>query len=308
MPYTVTDSFKQEAVKLEQDQIIELYALDLASIEGYMSFNSSTKQIISRDRDGLFPSTRIKVGDVLEVRGTNYNNKSVTVNTITARILTVDESLTDEGLGVPILTTLTNYSYYANNDFDIVGYKLEAGELVNTEQIYTRSRTKRENVQTSLESDSRPKMRLSIANVDRIIESIIQNRSYLRGCFVYNILGFAKFFPSGGTYQYIGSSPDYNSFLSERFTMDGASCNEAIATFDCRYKYSFRDIQIPRRRLDLYYCAWAEKYGGSECGVSGGTLTTYPTCDGTLVNCRERGNSKRFGAFPAIPKSMVLIR
>jgi phage-related protein len=44
-----------------------------------------------------------------------------------------------------------------------------------------------------------------------------------------------------------------------------------------------------------------KRYGDIECGVSEATMALYPACNRTLANCRERGNSARFGANPGIP-------
>lgn len=53
---------------------------------------------------------------------------------------------------------------------------------------------------------------------------------------------------------------------------------------------------FPARRYLGNYCAWVARYTGAECGYSG----ALPTCSGTLDDCRDHGNSHRFGGFPGL--------
>jgi phage-related protein len=41
-------------------------------------------------------------------------------------------------------------------------------------------------------------------------------------------------------------------------------------------------------------------YCGIDCGLTDAIKATYPTCNGTLSNCRQRGNSKRYGGEPGL--------
>lgn len=58
--------------------------------------------------------------------------------------------------------------------------------------------------------------------------------------------------------------------------------------------------RYPVRTYQKERCQY-KRYGDIECGVSDATMALYPTCNRTLANCRERGNSARFGACPGIP-------
>jgi phage-related protein len=58
--------------------------------------------------------------------------------------------------------------------------------------------------------------------------------------------------------------------------------------------------RYPVRIFQKERCQY-KKYGDIECGVPDTTIALYPTCNRTLANCRERGNSSRFGACPGIP-------
>jgi len=57
--------------------------------------------------------------------------------------------------------------------------------------------------------------------------------------------------------------------------------------------------RTPERRYMKDFCPFA--YGKIECGAATATVTTYPTCDKSLVQCRERSNSIRYGGHPGIP-------
>jgi phage-related protein len=64
--------------------------------------------------------------------------------------------------------------------------------------------------------------------------------------------------------------------------------------------------RTPERRFMKDFCPYA--YGLIECGVSAATLAAFSTCKKTLAQCRERGNSKRFGGEPGIPTGGFYVR
>lgn len=109
--------------------------------------------------------------------------------------------------------------------------------------------------------------------------------------------------------KYIGNTPDKNAFLKEKMYIDNVMSNEQAVVFNCKSKFNIKNVVLPKR---AYYkeCTWAimGNYLGSECDPQD-TINTasYPTCDGTLDNCRERHNSARFGGFPSIPRRGIVI-
>ncbi len=305
MPKDITSEYRQKLAELESDEDLECYILDLASVHSHVSFNASSKQIISRDRVGCFPTTRIKVGDSLEITGTANNNKTVTVTDITSRVLTVSESLTDEST---VFTRFTNYQYYIKYLHDVYFFKMSADQLTSTNMLYTAANVRREEIKNS--SDGSTSLKISIQNVDRVMEGFIQDRTYLRGCNLFVINAFREHFPSGGDYKYIGTNPDRLSHVIDRLKIDTSSSDNNYVTFECRPKFMFRSVKLPRRMISSTHCAWAEEYGGEDCDPDGTNInyTLYPTCDGTMEACRERGNIKRIGLFPGIPKQAIYIR
>ena len=310
MAHAVTDSFKAKGIELEGERILECYALDLASVLGYVSFSSVDKTITSRSRDGLFPTNRIKVGDVLAITETQDNNGSVTIASIDKRVIEVDEPLTDEGTTAPVLARFTNFTYYINNQHDTIFFKLSGDALVNTAYEYKGADIKRETIKSELDKTS--VLKISIQNVDRVIEGFIQNRGYLRGCDIFVMNAYESQFPNGGDYRYIGTSgeTDYLSNVIEKYKIDGVGGNEQAISFECRPKFYLKDVKLPRRIMDSTHCAWSEEYGGTDCDPDGTNVdyVLYPTCPGTLAACRERGNSRRIGLFPGIPKTAIYLR
>lgn len=199
--------------------------------------------------------------------------------------------------------------YYTNMNEDIYGFEMNAsGELTATETVYTRGKIDIGELSTNTSGEI-PEVTISIPNVNRSIESIIQSNNYLRGCDVHIITTFAKFLPSGSTYMHIGDTPDKNAVIKEKMYIDNTTSNELTVTFSCKPKFTLRNIVLPRRRFTKE-CYWAldGDYLGSECDPDRNiNATTFPTCDGTLEQCKERGNESRFGGFVSIPSRAIFI-
>jgi lambda family phage minor tail protein L len=200
--------------------------------------------------------------------------------------------------------TGTDYLYYVNQNQDVVGYQLNAsGEVINSTTLYNAVYSERGDLSSNIEAEI-TSVSISIPNVDRSIESIIQHNNYLRGCEVYIISTFAKHLPSGSGANYVGSDPDYRACLKEKFYIDSVTSNEESVTFDAKSKFDIRNIVLPGRTYSVE-CQWALRgyYRETECDPNGNiSATTFPDCDGTLENCRERDNSERYGGFISIPK------
>jgi len=207
--------------------------------------------------------------------------------------------------------TGTDYQYYAGYNQDVYGYQLDSdGNLATTEQLYTALPMQRDNLETNTEGKI-SEVNISVPNVDRAIESVIQSQDYLRGRDVYVITAFAKNLPSGATAYHVGSEDDYNAAIKEKYYVDSVTSNEEAVTFTCKPKFVIKNVVLPRRKYRRE-CAWAlmGKYLGTECSPLDVTSTftaSYPTCDGSLEQCRERKNSARFGGFVSIPKNFISV-
>ena len=193
--------------------------------------------------------------------------------------------------------------YYWNGNQDIYGYQLtSSGTVTGTEESYTGLPINSDAMKSSVTGDI-PGISISIPNTNRVIESVIQDNDYLRGREVYAITCFAKHLPSGVTAKHIGSSPDENALIKEKLYIDSTTSNEEAVSFSCKPKFNIKNAVIPRRTFSKE-CAWnfTGSYLGSNCDPSSSIdSVTYPTCDGTLKQCRERSNENRFGGFPSIP-------
>ena len=82
--------------------------------------------------------------------------------------------------------------------------------------------------------------------------------------------------------------------------MTKTEVSQSYITFSLGTEYSART----RRPLNRYMknnCPF--KYKGIRCGAK----STLPGCDHTLLSCRERNNSARFGGFQGIDQKGVYV-
>jgi len=199
--------------------------------------------------------------------------------------------------------------YYANINQDIYGFTLNStSNLTNTETLYSGLPISRSDIDTNVAGEI-GEISVTVPNTDRVMESVIQGRQYLRGRDIHVISGFAKHLPSGVTANHIGTSPDRHAFMKEKMYIDSVTSNEQVVVFTCRSKFNIKNVVLPKRSF-YKECTWAimGNYLGSECDPQD-TINTasYPTCDGTLDNCRQRHNSGRFGGFPSIPRRGIVL-
>jgi lambda family phage minor tail protein L len=161
-----------------------------------------------------------------------------------------------------------DHVYYTDLNQNIYGWNVNnSGEVGATETLYYGVPIDRGDFSSNVNGELSD-VSISIPNTDRVVESYIQNRRYLRGCNVYIITTFAKYLPSGSSANHVGSDPDHNAIIKEKFFIDGTSSNESVVTFSCKSKLSIKNVTIPGR---VFYseCAWAMGIGagylGTEC-------------------------------------------
>ena len=206
--------------------------------------------------------------------------------------------------------TGVDYQYYINLNQNTVGYVLDSsGEVTTSTTLYTAVPLKRDGISTNTQGEI-SSISVSIPNTDRAIESLIQTRNYLRGCQVYVVSMFAKHLPANSgadAANYIGVDPDYRSNMKEKYFIDSTVSTDEAVTFVCKSKFDIRHIVVPNRTFSPE-CQWALKgtYVGSECDPDLAINTaSYPSCDGSLIDCRTRNNVPRYGGFPSIPRRGV---
>ena len=196
-----------------------------------------------------------------------------------------------------------NPIYYANINQDIIGYGVNSdGTMQATNVTYNGLPIKRDSIQTDVQGEI-PSLNVTVPNTDRVIEALLHSYDYLRGCEVYVMLYYADSLPTGATADYIGTSPDYRSNIKEKFFIDSCTSNKDVVTFNLKSKFNIQNVVVPRRSYSRE-CFWAlaDKYRGTEClGTGSISVVDFPTCDGSLDQCRERSNEARFGGFPSTP-------
>jgi lambda family phage minor tail protein L len=190
-----------------------------------------------------------------------------------------------------------DYLYYVNNSQNVKGWQLDNdGDLTDTEQEYTGFPVTYNTIQNNTTGEISG-VEVTIPNVNRSIESVIQDYNYLRGCEVYIIYGFADNLPSGSEDAHIGTNPDYRSFIKEKFYVDSCTSNQDNVTFSCKSKFNIQNIVIPGRKY-ARECQWS--YLGSECNPLSTVAHTATVCDKTLKDCKYHENEARFGGFPSV--------
>ena len=200
--------------------------------------------------------------------------------------------------------TGTDFQYYVNSNYDIYGYEVNAsGNITSTEQLYSKAVVGRNDLSSNTSGEISG-ISLSIPNVDRALESVIQNNTYLRGKEVYILTTFAPLLPSGNTANHIGNTPDHNSILKEKFYIDSVNSDEHNVTFNCKAKLDLGGIVVPQRTYNPD-CQW--EFKDSNCDPLASVNASWTTCNYTLDDCRLRNNIKRFGGFPSVPKKAFIV-
>lgn len=205
--------------------------------------------------------------------------------------------------------TGTNYQYYVNYNQNVYGYQLDSnGNPTSATQLYTGLPISLDAMKTETSGEISD-ISVAIPNVDRVAEAFIQSQDYLRGKEMYIMTAFAKNLPSGDSAFHIGSSPDKNAVMKEKLYIDATSSDETAVTFICKPKFTIKHVEIPGRTF-ARECHWAlvGRYAATECDPLASINTaSFATCDGTIDNCRQRQNIKRYGGFPAIPRRGITI-
>ena len=88
--------------------------------------------------------------------------------------------------------------------------------------------------------------------------------------------------------------------FEEYFTVKSTTVTESKVSFSLGNAYSSKSRR-PWRRYLKNTCSF--KYKGVRCACT----SKLTSCNHTLADCRERGNSKRFGGFPGIPQGGLYV-
>ena len=129
-----------------------------------------------------------------------------------------------------------------------------------------------------------PELNLQVSNVNRIMQSYVEQ---------------AHGGVDSSVRLYVINSnllTDSNPLLEEFFSVTKVSCNEEYVSISLGVGYG--KTRRPLLRYLKDFCQ--STYGSCKCGVSKEEMSKYPDCPHTLVACRARNNSGRFGACPLI--------
>ncbi|QTX33206.1 DUF1833 family protein [Aminithiophilus ramosus] len=132
-----------------------------------------------------------------------------------------------------------------------------------------------------------PKVTIQVSNVTRAVQAYLESADGGVG--------------SAATLRVVHSAhlDQMSPELEEVYSVTGVKTDARWVTFTLGIDYPLASRRPARRNLKNF-CPF--RYGGAECGVSAGVLQDLPTCGKTLADCRQRGNSTRYGGEPSIPQ------
>lgn len=90
----------------------------------------------------------------------------------------------------------------------------------------------------------------------------------------------------------------------ETFEVTSTTADAQWVTFSLGPGYPLM-ARRPEHRILKNFCRF--QYGGVECAVSAAIKQDKPTCNKSLVDCRERHNSIRYGGEPSMPAGSTFI-
>lgn len=136
-----------------------------------------------------------------------------------------------------------------------------------------------------------PSITIRVSNVTRIIQYYLEQGNGGVGATVTLFVVHSKNLASAA------------AELEETFEITDSSADANWVTFSLGAGYPLM-ARRPEKRMLKNFCPF--EYGGIECSVSAATKAAYPACQKTLLQCRERNNSARYGGEPSIPGGLYV--
>lgn len=134
-----------------------------------------------------------------------------------------------------------------------------------------------------------PQLKIRVGNVSRVVQ------------------GYVERAPNGGAGSTVilrvvlSNHLDQPAEIEETFDVTHIQCDAQWVHITLGISQVNDRFPNDRNMKDFCRFLTTTGYGGIECGVSAATKAQHPTCNGTLADCRERGNSVRFGGEPTLP-------
>ncbi|MBQ9256146.1 MAG: DUF1833 family protein [Acidaminococcaceae bacterium] len=136
-------------------------------------------------------------------------------------------------------------------------------------------------------SSELPSTNLSVSNATGAIQQIVEQYNGVTGADV--------------CVQVINTNTGNEIVAEENFKITGVSTDNNNIVFRLGTDFALTR-RFPSTRILKDFCPF--KYKGTECGYSG----TLASCKKTLTDCRNHGNSERFGGEPTIPQGGLYAR
>ena len=147
--------------------------------------------------------------------------------------------------------------------------------------------------ETSQDSEgSLPEVDLTVSNVSRDVHDLLESDSLIGATATLRKVNLA----------YLDDSSHCDAVV---LFVKSATETQAVVTFQLGtgdfFGQPFPRMTFSRQMCLNVYGTEAQRFSG--CGVASGTIASYPSCNHTLADCRERDNVLNFGAFPGIPRA-----
>ena len=181
-------------------------------------------------------------------------------------LILIEITLTDDDSTVFRLVRNVEDVEYGGNTYQAFPFELEATKYDSKGQI--------------------PTLSLRVSNITRVIQPYLEDLN-------------------GGIGSTVKITVINAGFLNDAYaelemTFDVISCSSDVEWVE----FILGAPSLLRRRMPLYrylamHCRW--KYGGDECGHSGGS------CNRTLADCRTNSNTAKFGGFIGLKSGGIKI-
>lgn len=136
-------------------------------------------------------------------------------------------------------------------------------------------------------SSEMPSATLSVSNITGTIQKLLE---------AYDGAGGAKV-----KVAVINTNLSDEILEEENFVVTGSTAKKDVISLKLGCSMSL-DKRFPSYRIMKDWCPF--KYKGIECGCT----SPLATCNKTIIDCRERGNSQRFGGCPTVPQGGLYAR
>lgn len=137
-----------------------------------------------------------------------------------------------------------------------------------------------------------PTVTIKVSNVSRVMDQYIQ---YYDAYIKANGYVPATVSICVINSRVIAADPDADPEIEHTFELKQPKANAEWATFVLSASNPYQR-RFPQNRILRNHCRYIFKGTDGLCGYTG----AYTTCDHTLLQCRARGNSPRFGNAPAV--------